>query len=503
MAPVGIAERSPAPEVAADPERATPQTAGGQSSLAGMVLQLQRSAGNGAVGRLLERRRGIGRLTDQHADTHLPTADELAKIDTAINPTAPAVKGGVAPKWDGDPSVKDFNNNRAALKAELTASLKAHLDKAMPALKAKESGPKLPMASFEAPGRAAKRLVDQKFSEATGAAALTAPQVHSRNTFAFKSGTQLLDRTKPADFTPDAADVASWIAQTDTLASAASKRHNFNKDRSSTEADWLAAEVITPFVAKRKADLELYDIFGFASAGDAQVLIAPTLESNALFPNTAGKGGAPSRAVRREMWGMWELLTHEYIHTLEHPAFLEARGGNRILFEGFCEMFTEEVLTEWIPKAQADSDATLRGEVEGKDGTGALWPEFTKDLVPNYNAGEYADYAKRAKAIRTALGAGGENAVRAAFFQGHIELIGLAPSGKVAAPPSGPAAPAGHRFHRVVASPGLRGALDQAVETPDQIAKQNGITVAELQTANPGVDLTKLKEGDNVLIPKP
>ena len=47
---VGIAERSPAPEVAADPERATPQAAGGQSSLADLVLGLQRSAGNGAVG---------------------------------------------------------------------------------------------------------------------------------------------------------------------------------------------------------------------------------------------------------------------------------------------------------------------------------------------------------------------------------------------------------------------------------------------------------------------
>ena len=172
MAPVGIAERSPAPEVAADPERATPQTAGGQSSLAGMVLQLQRSAGNGAVGQLLERRRAIGRLTDQHAGTHLPTADELAKIDTAINPTAPAVKGGVAPKWDGDPSVKDFNNNRAALKAELTASLKAHLDKAMPALKAKESGPKMAMSSFESPrprGEAPRRPEVQRVDRGGGA----------------------------------------------------------------------------------------------------------------------------------------------------------------------------------------------------------------------------------------------------------------------------------------------------------------------------------------------
>ena len=73
------------------------------------------------------------------------------------------------------------------------------------------------------------------------------------------------------------------------------------------------------------------------------------------------------------------------------------RGGNRILFEGFCEMFTEEVLREWIPKAQADSDATLRGEVEGVDGGGKPWPDFTPDMVRDYSAGDYAEYAKRAK----------------------------------------------------------------------------------------------------------
>lgn len=495
---MATAERETVTEAPPTPDRlsAVPATAPGHRLDPAGILRLQRTVGNSAVARLLS----LARIPDQHKDTHLPTADELAKIDPQVNPTAPAVKGAVAPKWDGDPSVKDFNNNRAALKAELTAALKKHLDTALPGLKTLQAGPKLPMASFEGPGRAAKRVTDAKFGAYASAATLTAPQVHARSIFAFKSGTQLLDRTNPADFTPDPADVASWIAQTDTFASAAQKRHNLNKDRSALEGDWLRNEVIAPFVSTRKADLELYDIYGFASSGDT-ILIAPTLSSSAAFPNTAPKGGGPSRAERRERWSMWETLVHEYIHTLEHPAFLEMRGGNRILFEGFCEMFTEEVLREWIPKAQADSDPTLRGEVEGKDGGGNLWPDFTPDLVRGYSAGEYADYAKRAKEIRTILGTGGENAVRAAFFQGHFELIGLGASGKVAAPPSGAAAPAGMRFHRVVASPGVRGALDQAVETPDQIASQNGVTVAELTAANPGVDFTKLKPGDNVLIP--
>lgn len=474
----------------------TPALPGGSLGLAG-ILQLQRAIGNRAVTRLLSVARQV---TDQHKGTHLPAVDELAKIDLQVNPTAPPLKGVVATKWDGDPSVKKFNDNRAALKAELTAALKKHLDAELPDLKKLAAGPKLPMSAFEGPGRAAKRVVDMKFGAYATAAALTAPQVHARSIFAFKAGTQLLDRTKPADFTPDPGDVADWIAQTDVVARAAQQRHHFNKDRSTTEADWLRDEVLKPFVASRTADLALYDMFGFASSGDT-ILIAPTLSSSKAFPSAAPKGGGPSRAERRERWSMWQTLVHEYIHTLEHPAFVKMRGENRILFEGFCEMFTEEVLQEWIPKAQADSDATLRGEVEGRDGAGNLWPAFTANLVHKYSAGEYADYAKRAKEIRHILGAGGENAVRAAFLQGHIELIGLAASGKIAKAPSGPAAPAGMRFHRVVASPGVRGPLDEAVETADQIATQNGLTVAELKAANPGVDFTKLKAGDHVLIP--
>lgn len=436
--------------------------------------------------------RSIARLVDQHRNTHLPEADELAKIDVEINPTAPKVKGVKAPEWDGAVGEKDFMKMRAALKTELTTALKNHLTRVLPGLKKLEAGPKLAMTAFEGPGRAAKRVADARFGSYSSAAALTAPQVHARSTFSFTSGKQLLDRTNPKDFKPDPGDVASWMAQTDTAAAAAQEAHHFNKDRSTAESDWLNKEVLAPFVAPNKADLELYDIYGFASSGDV-ILIAPTLKSSKAFPTTVPKGGGPSRAERLRRWKMWAVLVHEYIHTLEHPAFVKARGSNRILFEGFCEMFTEEVLRQWIPIAKADGDATLRGEIEGTDGKGKPWPGFDPDFVDDYDAGAYASYAKRAKNIRKVVW-GGENAVRAAFFQGHIELIGLAPTGKVAAAPVGPAAPKGMRFHFVVAS-------GKTVETADQIATQNGITVPDLKAANPGVDFTKLKAGANVLIP--
>jgi LysM repeat protein len=281
---------------------------------------------------------------------------------------------------------------------------------------------------------------------------------------------------------------------------------------------------------------------------DSTVIVAPVLMGSAKFPNTAPTTGGPSPAERRARWDMWELLVHEYIHTLEHPAFKKARGGNRILFEGFCEMFTEDVLSEWIPKAQGDTDPALRGEVEGLDPKGAPWTGFTKDFVADYDAGSYAEYAKHAKQIRTILGADGDNAVRAAFFQGHVEFVGLRPGGGMAsAPAHGPnevqvpvgvgdwsaletitGVPAkkleldnpmtfiplpgdwiwasGCRYHTVVMATGPSaapaGGTVEAVESIDQIATQNGVTPADLTRANPGVDFTKLKAGDRVLIPR-
>ncbi len=195
-------------------------------------------------------------------------------------------------------------------------------------------------------------------------------------------------------------------------------------------------------------------------------------------------------------------------------------------------------------------DAALRAEVEGTDPAGARWPGFRRSFVDPYDPGSYADFARHAKRVRSILGAGGENAVRAAFFQGHVELIGLQPSGAMAAPPTSPAdevtVPAGIstigdlatmtgvseaalkranpslrapgatvaagdtvrapgcRFHVVVAAQGTLFGLVPLVqeETIDQIAAQNGVSPADLRRANPGLDFTALAAGDRVLIPR-
>lgn len=464
------------------------------------ALETQASAvENGAVPRGLGATPGahaprtrLQRLVDQHADTHLPTATELHDIDIEINTTASAA----ASQWDGDESQPLWWEKRAALNTELTTALQHHLDGVVPKMKVREKDLRLPMTSYEGPGRAAKGAVDGEFGGFASAAALTAPQRHARDTFAFTAGKQLLDRTDPAAHTPGPADLTSWIAETDKQAAAVQKNHNFNKNRSTKEAAWLFTLVIAPFAHMHLPELKLYDRYGFASAQGGIVSIAPTAPDQPEFPVAKPSGGGPSPAERRVWWNMWQTLVHEYIHTLEHPTFENARGENRVFTEGFCEMFTEDVLTIWIPIAKADSDTSLRKDVEGSDSTGALWPDFKPEFVHDYNAGLYTSYAGHAKQVRTVLGTGGGNAVRAAFFQGHVELIGLASAGKVAAAPTGPAAAKGMRFHTVVAS-------GPTVETSDQIAAQNGVTVPDLEKANPGVDFAKLKTGDVVLIPVP
>jgi hypothetical protein len=139
--------------------------------------------------------------------------------------------------------------------------------------------------------------------------------------------------------------------------------------------------------------------------------------------------------------------------------------------------------------------------------------------------------------------------MRAAFFQGHVELIGLDDSGNVTAGvpvgsgelvtvPAGVTTPfalgvitgssaaeiiaanpgltakgplptptrvPGVRYHTVVSAKEFRptgGVMAESVETADLIAEQNGVTKDELLRANPGIDFKKIAAGDRILIPK-
>jgi hypothetical protein len=94
--------------------------------------------------------------------------------------------------------------------------------------------------------------------------------------------------------------------------------------------------------------------------------------------------------------------------------------------------------------------------------------------IPPYSPGEYASYMAHAEAVRSQA-PGHEEAVRAAFFQGHVELIGLAPDGQPL--PAMPAANAG--TVEVPAGISGVGALETASGVPaaDITASNTGVTI--------------------------
>ncbi len=483
---------------------------------------------------------------DFHAGTSLPEAGRLTAIQSELNPTSSV--GGVAVAWDGaktgavltPPQIAARN----ALKTELTQKMVDHLAANMPSINAEAAKRRLPITAFEGAGRGAKRVVDRRFGALTAAAAFTPIQTATQSSFQFKAtdpGKTLFDANDKtqrslAGIPIDADDLASWIAETDNAARAVQVAHHFNKNRSPEEGDFLQTQVLDPFVAAHKPDLEKYDLFGFAIT-TSKIVVPTTVESG--FSDVVTTPGVPSDAERAAKWGRWKTLVHEYLHTRAHPTFTKASGGNRILIEGFTEMFTKEVLTDEIPKAPGDVD--LRKAVEGGN-----FPAPSSAIVGGYDPGEYKDYLDNAEHLRdSAIGPGGENAVRAAFFLGHVEYLGLKPAGGAALPatpgssdlvkvPAGisslaalskaakvsesviqaanPGLPAvlppevhvpGAHEHIIVVAKDVIGAPPATkAESKSQIATQHGISERDLENANPGLDWTTLVEGQHILIPK-
>jgi hypothetical protein len=191
-----------------------------------------------------------------------------------------------------------------------------------------------------------------------------------------------------------------------------------------------------------------------------------------------------------------------------------------------------------LPTA-AGADVGRRTSVEGGD-HGA--PSAAIIGGP-YSSGTYAGYVTHVEAIQSHLGGasiGASNAMKAVFFQGHIEYLGFdqagspltAPAGTqdqihlpatittfaalatavnvaeadlrtanpgVAEPLTGQVHAPGCREHRVVTSSDSAGT---SAESRHVIATQNDVTEAALTTANPSVNWTALTAGQIILIPR-
>jgi hypothetical protein len=484
--------------------------------------------------------------TDLHAGLSGPSATQITAIDTALNPTAPA-----GAMWDGASSGGTVSATaqtaRNALRTALVAAIRAHLDAKLPDMTARSTRPRLPITSLQGAADAAKAYTDARMGTWATGVALT-PEQAGAHGHAFQSsgaGQNLFDandvgQRASAGIPINANRRLSWIAETDTTCRQVATAHGFNLHSAGEQEGFFRLQIRDPFIANatNRADLETYDQWGFASTNPTTGNVTMGTFLPPGLSTTPGTGGAPSPAEQSRRWSAWKVLVHEYLHTLTHPRFREASQGRRVMTEGFCELMRKEMFTADL--ANVPTMTAIVHQVEG----GNFGQPPNNVVGTTYDAGSYASYVQSAETI-AANSPGGMNALKAAYFQGHVEFIGLSPAGAmrpgaapgsadlITVPPGATTvallATAANVAASVItgANPGLTasttplpatlhvpGARDhlvvntgpdstgaQASEGAAEIAAQNGVTTTALTTANPGRNLASLHGGDRVLIP--
>jgi hypothetical protein len=282
------------------------------------------------------------------------------------------------------------------------------------------------------------------------------------------------------------------------------------------------------------------------------------------YPAEASSGtifvqlGDPSFEGRQGRWDLLSGFMHEYLHLAAHPGYNEAAeamggGARRVLVEGFCDYFREQAWNALRPRFSTDDD--LRRRVEGAafftadPDESAIVPHSTYEEIANARLIVSGLDRPDADAGPIPLGsAGGEANARAAYFMGHVELLGIGPT-TTGDQPAGAAgtwtpddaadddiyivAPGGETVqevrdrsgstsitdsagfgfvdptHRFAAGerltvPGVRYLRATTDDTRGQVAGQNGIPQDVLERANrlpPGPPNTPIARGTRLLIP--
>ena len=489
----------------------------------------------------------------QHVGTRIPGTATQAAIHSELYPARGAPGAPVA-AWDGALTAGlTPTQTTAALAARTTlinamhTALNANLAAVMPRITAAAARRRVPIASLEGAGQAAKSDADAQYSGYAAVAALTGPQQAARAAYTISAtgaGQNLFDAQDPAHratvgMAINPTDLASWMAETVPGCVTARNTHHLDPTRSVDERTFLRTQIIAPFVAANDADLRAFDLHGFALSNPRTGQIVLPTAVPAGLSDTEPAPGVPSDAERGRKWRAWRTMVHEYIHQLEHPALRAWPGRNRTISEGFTEYFTKKVLLPLLPTVAGNS-VTRRTRIEGAD-NGAPSAAIVGGV---YSPGSYANYLTRVENIEGHLGGasvGAQNAMKAIFFQGHLEYLGYDTQGNQLTAPAGPqdqiGVPAsvttfaalatamnvaeadlrtanpgateplsgrmrapGCREHRVVIA-GARGS-GASGETLSVIATQHVVLPSALRAANPGVNFATLGEGDIVIIPR-
>ncbi|MCA8880783.1 MAG: DUF4157 domain-containing protein [Rhodobacteraceae bacterium] len=492
------------------------------------------------------------------------------------SPPPPAPPPVTPPRtpWDGSTGATGAAAAQTAMKQELFAAYDAYLTHFRPTTVATLSRPRVP---FTAPtggsgsGPAATGVVDiansaraeleRRYATSMDAASSSPRQVEGRSArraTATAAGPQNIfdplsaaDRTTLTGATDLAEGVAWWLFQNDvpgaagaagsrTFASEILRSHHWSSQdpgatqfRTDVARDYAAASTLSP---NNRQQLIEYRLTGWSERGGRGI----TLQSS-FDPGTD-----PNRAELARRWQVFATAVHESLHLRAHPAFTNADQGRGTMREGFTEMFTVSTLnTDVLPRVRAGNAESLRRRVEGAQSPASV----DTSLVPNHTTPtQYRAHRAQAERIRdggtppggTAHAGVGEAAVRAAYFQGHVELIGLTPTGAQISNLPAAGAPrqiqipgsitdlddlanrSGVTRQTIMANnPGITDALPATAvlpgcrehlvvrgETRAGIARQNGVSESDLVRANPDIALDpatsswpRLTQGHRLLIP--
>jgi outer membrane protein OmpA-like peptidoglycan-associated protein len=423
---------------------------------------------------------------------------------------APPLQPPPAPvPWDGRAGSPTEAASRAAMQRELFAGYDAYLTFKLPITTARLALPRVPFATPANPGGAAPRptgvidianqardVLEARYAVSMDVAATSPAQLAHRGPLRGSgAGQNLFDPVSEADrsaLTGDAdlaPDVGWWLFENDVPGAAGapgSRRfateilaaHHYSSDddpgdafRWSVAHAYANARTLAPNNRRRLIDYRMTDWSETSQPGGR-----PGFTVQSRFD----PGAAPVRSELLQRWTIFGTATHESLHLRTHPGFEAADRGRGTMKEGFTEMFTIATLnTDVLPAVRAGRREALRRAVEGRASPAA--PDATL-LANRVTPTQYVNHRAQAERIRdggtppggSAHAGVGEQAVRAAYFQGHVEYLGLDRAG---APLAGLPAPGAARALRI--PPGIADVAD--------LARRSGVPRATIERDNPGI----------------
>jgi hypothetical protein len=369
-----------------------------------------------APGGGVTRRAAVPRLM---RDAEYPTAPQQAAVQEEVNPQHTAAGGAAV-----DPVV-----DAPGFRSQMRTRMDSYINQVLPLAQARQgSGIAL---SF--PALAPLADVAQHNAEAFYGTQLRAAR-HTPAETARRAGRNLRDELHPvSDFAPHAdSGGCQWLSdRMEQQGAGLMGSHNVLASSRIAKASCPPTGCPTPAASapdpEGGRDQALFEqarneIFCARQADLGTILLfqASFERPGEVFMQThlaAQAGLSTQQAERRGRWDALGTLIHEMLHDVAHENFRDMPPveNSGLATEGFAEYFTRPVFDDL--RTRAAGDDALRASIEG---VAAPWDAS----LARERHGSYDARVRGVERIRDALG-GNEQNLRAAFFLGQLEYIGL------------------------------------------------------------------------------